>query len=38
VVLNGPAAKALERHDAGDDETIPAQAPAVPLRTPLVPD
>ena len=39
VVLNGPAAKPLERHDAGDDETVAAQSPAVPVRTtPLVSD
>jgi glycine/D-amino acid oxidase-like deaminating enzyme/nitrite reductase/ring-hydroxylating ferredoxin subunit len=38
-VLNGPAAKPLERHDTGDDETVAALAPEVPVRsTPLVPD
>ena len=39
VVLNGPAAKPLERHDGGDDEVVPALAPEIPIRsTPLVPD
>jgi Rieske Fe-S protein len=39
VVLNGPAAKPLERHDAGDDETVAALAPETPVRSaPLVPD
>jgi len=39
VVLNGPAAKPLERHDTGDDEPVAAQSPAVPARTtPLVSD
>ncbi len=38
-VLNGPAAKPLERHDHGDDETVAALAPEAPVRSaPLVSD
>jgi Rieske Fe-S protein len=38
VVLNGPAAKALERHDGGDDATVPAQSPVPAQPSPLVSD
>ncbi len=39
VVLNGPAAKPLERHDSGNDEALPALAPVIGAGSaPLVPD